>query len=289
MLFATSSALAAPASPQAGDRQSPARNMFANAEAYERFMGRWSRLLTAPLIEFAQPPARGHVLDVGSGTGALAFALAATSRELRITGIDPSTEYVRYAQSQNPATDRLAFETGDAQNLSSFPAAAFDGALSLLVFNFIPDPRRALSELRRVTKPGARISAAVWDYGDGIRMLRLFWDAAVAVAPAVAEKMDERHMPLCRSGELAALWRANGLAQVEERPLTITTQFASFPDYWDPFLLGQGPAGAFVAKLNPEQQRGLRAELERRVSAAAPRFALPARAWAVRGVVPAKA
>lgn len=263
--------------------------MFANAEAYERFMGRWSRLLAAPLIEFAQPPARGHVLDVGSGTGALAFVLAANSRERRVTGIDPSTEYVRYAQSRNPAPDRLVFATGDAQNLSSFPAAGFDAALSLLVFNFIPDPRRALAELRRVTKPGARISAAVWDYGDGMRMLRLFWDAAVAVAPAVAEKMDERHMPLCRRGELASLWRSAGLTAVEERPLTITTQFASFADYWDPFLLGQGPAGAFVAKLGADQQRALRVELERRISVAAPGLALSARAWAVRGTVPAKA
>jgi ubiquinone/menaquinone biosynthesis C-methylase UbiE len=186
--------------------------MFADAEAYERFMGRWSRLVAPQLVDFTDMPDPARILDVGSGTGALAFALAERKPQAHVRGIDPSKEYVEYANSRNPFPDRVSFETGDAQQLR-LADASFDASLSLLVFNFIPDPGKALRELRRVTKPGGRISAAVWDYGDGMRMLRAFWDAAVSI-DAKAEKHDERHMPLCRAGECQsygekAAWRTS--------------------------------------------------------------------------------
>lgn len=260
--------------------------MFGNANQYERFMGRWSRLVAPKLLEFADPPDHGRILDVGSGTGALASVIAPHRKRANILGIDPSTEYVAYANSKNASPDRVAFQTGDAQQLS-FPDASFDASLSLLVFNFIPDPKKALSEVRRVTKPEGKIAAAVWDYGAGMRMLRVFWDAAVATDPA-AEKVDEKHMPLCRGGELSDLWKGGGLENVREQPIDITTQFASFADYWDPFLLGQGPAGAYTARLDPGRQQALRGELKRRLAVSredAP-LVLTARVWAVRGAVP---
>jgi ubiquinone/menaquinone biosynthesis C-methylase UbiE len=167
--------------------------MFANAEAYERFIGRWSRLLAPQLVEFAALPDRGRFLDVGSGTGSLAFAIGERHRQAHIVGIDPSKEYIAYANSRNPFGDRARFEIGDAQRLS-FADSTFDAAVSLLVFNFIPEPGTALSEVRRVTKPGGSVSAAVWDYGAGMRMLRVFWDAVVAIDPA-AEKLDEKRSP----------------------------------------------------------------------------------------------
>src|SRR6266567_6733016 len=187
-------------------------NMFGDAEAYERFMGRWSRLVSHRLVDFTGLPERGRMLDVGSGTGSLAFSIAERHGRARFLGIDPSKEYVTYASSRNPFPDRASFEVGDAQQLH-FPDASFDAALSLLVFNFIPDPNKALLELRRVTKPGGKLSAAVWDYGGGMRMLRTFWDAAVHLDPG-AEKLDEKHMPLCRSGELSTLWRQGELENV---------------------------------------------------------------------------
>jgi len=160
-------------------------------------------------------------------------------------------------------------------------------SLSLLVFNFVPDHGKALREVRRVTKPGGRISAAVWDYGDGMQMLRAFWDAAVRI-DAKAEKLDERYMPLCRAGELSKLWRQGGSENVHEQPQTITMRFESFADYWDAFLLGQGPAGAYVRNLSRDQIQALRGEVKTRVSPSAEDLpiALTARMWSVRGTVP---
>jgi SAM-dependent methyltransferase len=255
--------------------------MFADAEAYERFMGRWSRLVAPPLVDFAGLAAHGRFLDIGSGTGALAFAIGERRPDAEILGIDPSKEYVAYAGSKNALGARVSFEVGDAQRMT-FGDATFDAAVSLLVFNFIPDPRKALREVRRIVKAGASVTAAVWDYGAGMQMLRTFWDAAVAMDPG-AEKLDEKHMPLCRSGELSALWRESGLQDVEERPIEVTTTFASFADYWEPFLLGQGPAGAYVGRLGKEKTDALREEVRRRLRAGDDPIRLTARVWAVRG------
>ena len=112
----------------------------------------------------------------------------------------------------------------------------------MLVLNFVPDPAAALQQMIRVTRPGGVVAAAVWDYGDGMQMLRTFWDAAVALDPAAAPR-DERHMPLCTRGALAELWRTHGLQDVDEQPLTIDMAFASFDDFWQPFLVRPGPRG----------------------------------------------
>jgi SAM-dependent methyltransferase len=266
--------------------QNPEVNIFGDAEAYDRFMGRWSRLVASRLVDFTGLPQRGRILDVGSGTGSLSFAIAERNGRVRVLGIDPSKEYVAYAIRRNTFGDRAGFEVGDAQRLH-FPDATFDAALSLLVFNFIPDPKKALSELRRVTRPGGRLSAAVWDYGAGMQMLRTFWDAAVQVDPG-AEKLDEKPMPLCRAGELSALWREGGLENVREQSIDIRMTFDSFADYWEPFLLGQGPAGSYVRLLDRDKLQALRDDVKRRLSWRAENtpLVLRARVWAVRGMVP---
>jgi SAM-dependent methyltransferase len=237
-------------------------------------------------VDFADLPETGRMLDVGSGTGSLAFAIAERKARVHVLGIDPSREYVAYAINRNPFAGRMSFEVGDAQQLN-FPDAGFDAALSLLVFNFIPDPKRALLELRRVTKPGGIISAAVWDYGAGMRMLRTFWDAATDIDPGAGD-VDEKRMPLCRAGELAALWGQGGLEAVREQPIDIRMRFESFADYWNPLLLGQGPAGSYVRRLERGKLEALRNEVKRRLSLPAENtpFALPARVWSVRGTVP---
>jgi SAM-dependent methyltransferase len=259
--------------------------MFGDASAYERFMGRWSAQLAPLFIGFANARDGARILDAGSGTGNLSFALARSLPACRVAGIDPSREYVEFAAARNPAKDRVTFQVGDAQQLQ-FPGASFDACLSLLVFNFIPDAAKALREVIRVTKPAGLVCAAVWDYGDGMQMLRVFWQAAAAIDPQ-AVKTDESHMRLCRAGELASLWKQSGLEHVVERPLDFAMHFASLDDFWQPFLLGQGPAGAYVRKLDGDRKRRLRDELKRRLSPNseyAP-FSLPARAWAVRGAV----
>ncbi|MGH2397841.1 MAG: class I SAM-dependent methyltransferase, partial [bacterium] len=168
-----------------------------------------------------------------------------------------------------------------------YPDASFDKSLALLVMNFIPDARKAASEMRRVTKPGGVVAAAVWDYGDGMTMLRTFWDAAVALDPS-AETRHERRMPYCRKGELVALWTGSGLRQTEETSLVIPLDYESFEDYWQPFLTGQGPSGAYATSLPPERQRALRERLRRELLGEKPdmSFTLQARAWAVRGIAP---
>jgi ubiquinone/menaquinone biosynthesis C-methylase UbiE len=257
--------------------------MFGNAESYERFMGRWSRLVAERLVDFAQLPERGHVLDIGSGTGSLAFEIARQKSGVRVTGIDPSGEYVAYATAQTRYGERTIFRTGDAQAMP-FGDAEFDGCASLLVFNFIPDPAKALREARRVTRVGGPVSAAVWDYGGQMRMLRVFWDAAVSL-DAAAEKLDEKHMRLCRAGELETLWKEAGLQNIREQPLDIEMRFASFDDFWAPFLLGQGPAGAYVRSLDEAGVRALRGAVKQRlgVESEGRAFSLEGRVWAVRG------
>jgi len=253
--------------------------MFALSDGYERYMGRWSRLLAPRYAAFAGVQDGQRILDVGTGTGALAASLPAGE----IVGIDPSPAFVAHA-AKNVRSAR--FEVGDAQALR-FADASFDQALSLLVFNFIPDHEKALAEMRRVTRAGGVVSACVWDYGDGMESLRIFWDDVVALDPAAAPK-HERNMKLSRRGELGELWRKAGFADVREEPVAIEQAFKSFADYWDPFLAGTGPGGAYVASLAHDRREQLEGRLRKRLTASRPdgSFALNARAWCVKGIVP---
>ena len=262
--------------------------MFTNAYAYDRLMGRWSRLHEPHFLQFAEIPDYGKILDAGCGIGALAFAITELRPNCIIVGIDTSKEYISYAESFNNQSDRVRFEVGDIQNIA-FPDATFDNSLSLLVLNFIPNAQRALLEMVRVTRPGGQVVAAVWDYGDGMEMLRLFWDAAVAVDKR-AETLDEGRMPLCKQGEIAGLWRSAGLENIHEQRLEVEMNFKSFQDYWEAFLVGQGPAGAYVKQVGRNHLQIPRDEVKRLLSRrvqqdeAAP-FTLHGRAWAVRGSI----
>lgn len=253
--------------------------MFVNAEGYESFMGRWSRQLAPRFVKFAPIADGSRILDVGCGTGALSAEIARQSPHCQITGIDLSPEFVAYANSCAQRSN-VNFQVGNAQSLD-FPDEQFDACLSQLVFNFFPDRRKALNELQRVTRRGGHICATVWDYHDGMKLLRIFCDAAVSLDPGI-EKTDEKYMPLCRAGELGELWREAGLVDVEEQAIGFAMRFESFDDYWRPFLAGQGPAGVYVSRLSLEGRNALRDEIARRLPSTGA-FELDARAWAVRG------
>jgi SAM-dependent methyltransferase len=258
--------------------------VFSAGEAYERFMGRWSRRIAVPFVEFAGVQSGDSVLDVGSGTGALAAAVAAISPSSPIVGIDSAAPFVAFAQAHQ-AGPLVRFELGDAQQLP-FPDRSFTRALSLLNLNFIPDPGKAIREMARVTRPGGTVAAAVWDYGHGMEMLRVFWDEAVALNPD-ADAKDERHMPFTADGELAALFHEQPLRQIASGALTVETRFPSFEDYWTAFLEKQGPAGAYAASLSAMDAEQLQTRLRRRLLGDGPdrSIDLRARAWAVRGSV----
>ena len=259
--------------------------MFSAGDAYERFMGRWSRELAPLLVEFAGVCNGDTVLDAGSGTGALTATIAALAPSSHIIGIDSAATYVAFAQARYRG-DRVRFEVGDARQLR-LPDGSVDRTLSLLAINFVPNPAKAVDEMIRVTRAGGTVAAAVWDYGCGMEMLRVFWDEAIALDPA-ADARDERHMPLCRQGEPGALWREHRLGDVSEGPLTIRMPFGSFDDYWSPFLEGQGPAGAYVAGLTAREREQLQRRLRGRLvgDRRDHPIVLAARAWAVRGIVP---
>ena len=259
--------------------------MFAQSHAYEPFMGRWSRRLAPLFVDFAGVQDGESVLDVGCGTGAVEAAILEARPKAHVTGLDAAPDYVAAAR-QRALRRGARFVVGDAQALD-FSDATFDRSVSLLAMNFVADPTRALAEQIRVTRPGGLIAAAVWDYGEGMQMLRAFWNEAVAAEPS-AEARDERHSRLCRHTQLSALWLSQGMLAVGERSLTIQQPFASFDDYWTPFLGGQGPAGAYVACLPAVKRDELRERLRTLLTAGAGEgaFTLTARAWAVKGYAP---
>ena len=285
-LFAAGTTLFAPgAIPQSVNGSEAEAKMFAASAGYERFMGRWSRLLAPEFVAFAGVKNGDRVLDVGTGTGSAASAVEARMPASRIVGVDPSQGFIAYAQ-KNAKSNRAHYEVGDAQALK-FTDASFDNTLALLVMNFIPDHNKAVAEMRRVTRPGGLVSACVWDYNAGMQSLRFFWDEAVALDPAIEPK-DERHMKLSHQGQLADLWKNVGLVNLQEKPLTIDQAFASFDDYWGPFTKGAGPGGAYVVSLPEDRRQQLETRLRKRVlgDRRDGAFTLKAKAWCVRGEVP---
>lgn len=253
---------------------------FSGAEAYERFMGRWSRRLAGPFLRFAGVRPGDRVLDVGCGTGVVAGAAGT-----RVLGLDPVPGFVRYARERLGGPG-ASFLVGAAQDLP-VRTGAVDRAVALLVFGFVPDPHRASGEMRRVTRPGGTLAAAVWDSTGGMEMLRVFWEAAVALDPAAEARRDTRR-PFSRPGELGTLWGETALEAVEEAGLMVALDFAGFEDFWAPFL-GQGPPAAYLRELASERRAALRERLRWDLLGDGPDrpFTLRARAWAVRGRVPA--
>jgi SAM-dependent methyltransferase len=260
--------------------------MFELAEAYERQMGRWSRQLAPLLIDFAGVREGDRVLDAGCGTGSLSMTIAEVTKAAKIVGIDASKGFIEYARASNSDT-RVSFELGDAQNLP-YSDGSFDRCLSLLVVNHIPDTPKAVAEMRRVTKPGGVIATAMWDGTGGNEFNDCLWEAAMALDPTIKSPA-ERQGSYSSPPALSALWTDAGLAKVAVKDLMMTCGYASFEEFWKRYLEGQGPAGAYVVALPENRREALRQKLREHVLRGRPdgAFALQAKAWAVRGIVPA--
>jgi SAM-dependent methyltransferase len=256
--------------------------VWAAGDAYEPYIGRWSRLVARELLAWLEVPAGAVWLDVGCGTGALAGAVLEAADPAALVGLDPSAGFVVHARAQL-GDPRARFLVADAHRLP-LADARVDAVVSGLVLNFVPDPARAVREMTRVTRPGGRVAAYVWDYAEGMELIRRFWDAAAALDPAAAELDEGRRFPLCRPEPLASLLRDAGLAEVTTRPLQVATVFRDVDDYWTPFLGGQGPAPGYAMSLDEPGRAALREALAARLPVAADgSIALTARAWAVAG------
>jgi SAM-dependent methyltransferase len=257
----------------------------ADGDGYELTMGRWSRRLAQPFLDFVGTSEAEKVLDVGCGTGHLAAAVLDRSGTSSVRGVDLAPVYVDYAKSHN-RNSRLEFEVGDACALQHADNS-FDRVLSLLVLHFVPRPDDAIAEMCRVAKPGAVVAAAVWDVRGGFVANRLFFDTAAALDDAAGLRRSKNYTrPLTKPGELSAAWRRAGLTQVAETVLTVRMEFTSFDDYWAPYLGKEGPGAEYVATLG-DVQRG---RLQNAVRAAyldgesdGPR-SYAALAWAVKGM-----
>jgi SAM-dependent methyltransferase len=258
------------------------REIWDIAEAYEYYVGRWSRPVAESFVNWLDVPAGGRWLDVGCGTGALTTVVLQAGRPGEVHGVDPSEGFLTHARRR--ADDpRARFSVGDARALP-FPDSRFDAVVSGLVLNFVPEPAAAAAELARVVAAGGVVAAYVWDYADGMQMIRHFWDAATALDPDAAEQAEGRRFPLCRPEPLHQLWTAAGLDGVEVEPIEVPTRFPDFDDYWSPFLGGQGPAPGYVGTLDEDRRAALRALLRERLPMARDgSIPLSARAWAVRG------
>lgn len=253
-------------------------------EAYDRYVGRWSRPVARTFLSWLAIPGGRAWADIGCGTGALVGAILADCAPRAVLGIDRSAGFI--ATGQRELTDvRAQFLVGEAAQLP-LDAARYDVTVSGLVLNFVDDPARMLREMIRVTKPGGKVAAYVWDYAAGMAMMRLFWDAAVAVSPDDAALDEAGRFPLCQPEALTTLWQDSGLEAVAVRAIDIPTVFQDFDDYWRPFLGRQGAAPAYLASVSPETQEQIRKILQARLgSPSEGKLALTARAWAVQGVV----
>jgi SAM-dependent methyltransferase len=256
----------------------PDETFFQAVDAYERFMGRYSRPLAHEFVRAAGVAAGEQVLDVGCGTGALTSVLAELVGPDRVGAADPSEPFVEECRVRVPGADA---RVGLAEALP-FGDDTFDCALAQLVFHFVGDQAASVAEMARVTRPGGRVGACVWDFTGGMTMIRAYWDAALEVDPDAPDEIERFGG---RPGELASLWRDAGLRDVADGSLTVSSEYRDFDELWESFLGGVGPVGAHAASLDESQRQAVRESLCRGLGSSVGPLSLTARAWYALGVV----
>ncbi|HJR96037.1 MAG TPA: class I SAM-dependent methyltransferase [Gaiellaceae bacterium] len=244
------------------------------AGAYDRFMGRYSGPLAPRFLDFARVES-GPVLDVGCGPGALTAVLVERFGTEAVVAADPSEPFVAAARERHPG---VRVELAPAESMP-FDDGQFAASLAQLVVHFMSDPVAGLREMTRVTREGGVIGACVWDLAGGGAPLSPFWNAARQLDPDVD---DESRLAGAREGHLAELFDAAGIRDAAVGSISVDVEHATFDEWWEPYTLGVGPAGAHVAGLD----EGHRAELRERCRDLLPDapFTIHARAWVARGV-----
>jgi len=245
-----------------------------SADAYSRFMGRFSEPLAAEYVALLGLRAGQRVLDVGCGPGALTRVLVQRLGADAVSAVDPSESFVTAVRERVPGID---VHRASAEGLP-FADDRFDCAVAQLVVHFMTDPVAGLAEMARVTRPGGLVAACVWDHGSGAGPLSTFWQAVHSLDP---DAQGESMLAGAREGDLAALFVQAGLHDVESTVLAVRVGFPSFQDWWEPFTLGVGPAGAYVARLDEPQRAGLAAQCVKLLPQAP--FEIAASAWTALG------
>jgi len=259
------------------------KDNWANGNLYERYVGRWSRPVAREFLQWLAVSAGSQWLDVGCGTGALSQTILEVSEPAGITALDRSEAFVAFASSQI-TDERVRFEVGDAQTLRS-DIGPFDAIVSGLVLNFIPQPDQALAGMKRVARTGGLVAAYVWDYAEGMQLMRHFWDAAVALDPKVSDIDEVKRFPHSRPEPMKELFQSAGFHHVEVIPIEVPTHFHDFDDYWAPFLGGQGPAPSYAMSLSEEDRSTLREKIRADLPVQSDgSIRLYARAWGIKGI-----
>jgi SAM-dependent methyltransferase len=258
---------------------------WTSGSAYETWMGRWSQLLADEFLNWLSFPASARWLDVCCGTGILSQTIVNRGSPASVHGVDAAPTQIAFARERR-AHANVTFDVADAMALP-FEDHRFDIAVSGFGLNFIPDLSRALGEMRRVTRPRGTIAAYVWDYQQGARFVREFWDAALQFDPEALAFDQGRRFAFCTPEGLRKLFDTANLEQIAVQALDIETRFSSFDDYWEPFLTGQGSAPHYLASRNNQVRAAIRERLRAWLPADTKgAIVLPARAWAVRAQCP---
>ena len=258
-------------------------DVWASGEAYEPYVGRWSRRVARELLSWLAVAPGSRWLDVGCGTGGVSQAIVQFVEPATVYGIDRAPGYVAFAR-EHVTDPRARFDVGDAQMLP-VEDGTFDAAVSGLVLNFVPEPQRMVAEMARAVRAGGVVAIYVWDYAGKMQLMRHFWNAAVALDPGAFNLDEGWRFPICHPERLAARFHAAGLKDVAVRAIDIDTDFRDFDDYWGPFLGGQAPAPSYAMSLTEERRVALRERIRNSLPFALDgSIPLVARAWAVRGV-----
>src|SRR5581483_11158285 len=229
-------------------------------EAYEPFIGRWSRLVGREFLAWLNAPPNARWLDIGCGTGALTTNILLAGAPARVCSVDASAAYVGFAR-RFIGDSRASYAVADARDVP-LDSGSVDVVVSGLMINFVPEPERAVAEMRRVVRSNGVVALYVWDYAGEMQLLRRFWDAAVSLDDRARAADEGQRFPWCNRPGLEGLFRVAGLTRVHSHPIDVRTRFRDFSDYWQPFLGGQGPAPGYVASLTEVERTRLRDHLQ---------------------------